>query len=222
MLRSCGKRLIVAVAGVAALMWVGAGCTSAQVSQGPAFARLALSEKSAVCIRIQGGEVRAAMSAEGLQTAEPVKTHTEFTLPIPADQLPAGVTAIKANLALMQIQTAASAALAPYINGTFRIFRADDQKAEWQFVSAGGGLAGANAEKAPSIKLPDPDKLDASLSATVTGEKLAVGLRVTAGGATLTDVRKDGHLAVVKMVVADASGVEIASKVGTLADFGFS
>ncbi len=222
MSRSCRRTRSVAVAGIAALFLIGAGRTSAQISQGTAFARLAVSEKSVVYVQIQGGEVRAAMSVEGLQTAEPVNTHTEFALPIPADQLPAGVTAIKANLALMQVQTGASAALLPYIRGTFKVSRTDDRKAEWQYVSAGGGLAGANAEKAPSIKLPNPDKLDASLSATVTGEKLAVGLRVTADGAILTDVRKDGHLVVVKMVVADAFGAEIASKVGTLADFGFS
>jgi hypothetical protein len=38
----------------------------------------------------------------------------------------------------------------------------------------------------------------------------------------LTDVRKDGRPVQVKMIVTDASGAEIASKVGPLSDFGFS
>ncbi len=51
---------------------------------------------------------------------------------------------------------------------------------------------------------------------------LRVGLRLTLYGAALTDVRKDGKPVQAQMVVADASGAEVASKVGTLADFGFS
>lgn len=70
MLRTSGARRIVAAAGVAALMGFGAGLADAQQA---AFARIAVSEKSVVYVRIQGGELRAAMSAEGLQNAEPVR-----------------------------------------------------------------------------------------------------------------------------------------------------
>ncbi len=74
MLRACGKRRMLAAAGVAALVLIGAGCTSEQVSQTPASARIAVSEKSVVYVQIQGGEVRAAMSLEGLRSAAPVRT----------------------------------------------------------------------------------------------------------------------------------------------------
>ncbi len=70
MSQGCGRRQIVAAAGVAALMGLGSGLADAQQA---AFARIAVSEKSAVYVRIQSGELRAAMSAEGLQTAEPLR-----------------------------------------------------------------------------------------------------------------------------------------------------
>ena len=224
MLRTCGKGMMVAVAGVAALVLVGAGCTIEQTSQTPAFARIAVSEKSVVYVQIQGDELRAATSAAELQTAAPVKAGSEFTLPLPADQLPAGVTAIKARLGLQQYQVRNSEgpALTRFISGQLTVCRTDDQKVEWQYVSQCGVQAFADVVKARSLELPDPDKVKATLEINPASGKLAIGLRLTADGAALTDVRKDGRPVQVKMVVADASGAEIASKVGALADFGFS
>ena len=119
-----------AIAGVAALIWFwpselgsqpsrktpfGASPAAARYSQEtPVFARIVVSEKSVVYVQIQGTELRAAMSVEGLQAIMPVKMHMnfsdaitfpEFTLPVPADQLPAHVTAIKANLCLQLIMS---------------------------------------------------------------------------------------------------------------------
>jgi hypothetical protein len=220
------------MAGAMALAWLWAGTSSAQTSQKPAFARLAVSENSVVYIQIEGGELRAAMSAEGLQTAAPVRmtaesayviASPEFTLPIPAERLPAGVTAIKATLTLMQIPPSTlRSEWPPRISGRFRIFRTDDRKVEWQYASSGEVLTGANAEEAPSIMLPNLDKVNARLAAAVSGGTLRVNLGVNAGGALLAGVRKAGHMVQVKMVVTDASGAVIASKVGTLSDFGFS
>jgi glycine cleavage system regulatory protein len=79
-----------------------------------------------------------------------------------------------------------------------------------------------NWDHAQCIKLPDPADVKASLEATPATGKLSIGLRLTLYGAAMADVRKNGKPVQVKMVVADASGAEIASKVGTLADFGFS
>jgi hypothetical protein len=218
---------MVAMACFAALAWLGAGQAAAQA---PAFARIAVSEKSVVYVRIQGGELRAAMSVEGLQTAAPVKmcasstreiAFPEFTLPVPADQLPAGVTPIKASLKWMRTWTT-EATPSIMIDGLLTVCRTDDRKAEWQYVSQVDVEAGASAEKAPSITLPTMDSAKAVLSAAPFPGRLGVGVRLTAGGAELTDVRKDGQPVQVKVVVADASGAEIASKTGPLTDFGFS
>jgi hypothetical protein len=224
MLRICGKKLRVAMAGVAALAWLGAGLAVAQTPQKPAFARIALSKKSAVYIQIEGNELRAAMSVEGLQTATPGKAGSECALPVPEDQLPAGVTAINANLRLMQLQvrTGQKIVPTPYIMGRLTVCRTDDQKAEWQYVSSVGIQGAATADKAASINLPDLDKVKAALAATPSKGKLAVGLRLTAGSAMLADVRKDGKPVQVQMVVTNASGAEIASKAGPLTTFGFS
>ncbi len=78
------------------------------------------------------------------------------------------------------------------MSGRFRVFRTDDRQVEWQYASSGEVLAGANAEEAPSIMLPNLDKVSARLSAGVSGGTLRAGLRVTAGGALLAGVRKAG------------------------------
>jgi hypothetical protein len=233
MSRTCGKRWVVAAAVAAALAWLGAGRADAQQA---AFARITVSEKSVVYIRIQGGELRAAMSAEGLQTAAPVKMSAgstreiafpEFTLPVPADQLPAGAAPIKASLKwtrtwMPALDNAAAQVSCVMIEGQFTVSRTDAQKVEWQYVSGRGVLAGVKAENAPSIVLPVVDDVKAVISTEPSQGRLGVGLRLSAGGDELADVRKDGQPVQAKVVIADASGAEIASKVGTLADFGFS
>jgi hypothetical protein len=227
MLRSCGKRLMVAMAGVVALMWIWAGLADAQTSQRtPVFARIVVSEQSVVYIRIQGDELRAATSVEGLQIATPVKLRSEFALPVPADQLPAGVTAIKAKaqMAQVRVRTNGNGAVAtkPYIYGQLTVCRTDDQKAVWQYVAGIGVLAGADAENAPSIKLPNLHNVKATVRAQPANGKLGVGLQVVAGGTMLVDVRKDDKPVQAKVIVTDASGAVIASKTGPLSAFGFS
>ncbi len=230
MLRTCGKGLIVAAGvaslGVAALVLIYAGCEDVPTSQNaPVFARIAVSGKSVVYIQIQSGELRAATSVEGLQTAAPVKSFVvnesmfgDVALPVPADQLPAGVTAIKMNLRLVKPWS--------YLRGQFTVSRTDFRKAQWQYVSEVGDKplfqAGANAKKAPSIKMADLDNVKAVLATQPSKGRLAVALQIMAGDVRLTDVRKDGQPAQVRMVVTDAAGARIASKVGPLSDFGFS
>jgi hypothetical protein len=228
MSRSGRRAWFVAMAGVAALTLIWACGAPVRTSQKtPLFARIVLSEKSVVYLQVQTLELRAAMSVEGLRAAAPVKLRlggpddlflSEIALPIPADQLPAGITAIKANLGRRQVP-------AFRLEGQITVCRTDDRKSEWQYVSQTDVWVDANAEKSGLIKLPNFDKLKAVLGTKLSDGKLGVGLRITDGDATfypLTDVRKEGQPAQVKMIVADASGTQIASKVGTLADFGFS
>jgi len=234
MLRTCGKRLMLAVVGVAAVIGLGAGPDAKQPSQKtPLLAQIVVSEKSVVYIQIQGRELRAATSVEGLQTATPVKgrgtdassspyAKYQFTLPVPADQLSTGITAIKENLTLAGAYKNMSSKPEPYIISQLTISRTDDQKAEWQYMSNGGAWPGPTWEKAPFIKLPALDRAKAVLRAVLWQGKLGVGLQIADGEAGLSDIRKGGQAVQVKMVVADATGAEVASKVGALTGFGFS
>ena len=217
MLRTSGKRMM-AAAGVAALALIGAGCADMPSQRRPAFARIVLSANSAVSVQIRGDELRSAMSDAGAQTAAPIQAGTEFMLPVPADQLPAGVTAIKASLYLTQFESGENAAVV----GQLTVSRTDDRKAQWQYVSHISVPPGPNWDHAQSIKLPNPADATASLEVTPGAGNMSIGLRLHADGAALTDVLKDGKPVQVQMVVADASGAVVASKAGTLADFGFS
>jgi len=231
---ACVKKLIIATAGVAAPLWLAAGCAEIPTWQKtPAFARIAVSEKSIVYVQILNGELRAAMSVDGLQTATPVRVRStmpnaafssEFALPVPADQLPAGVTAIKASLGVQQALRSAAAEPSPYVFGTLTVYRTDYQKATWQYewsVTQGIGSDG-KAVDAP-FTLLNLDNLKLSLNVTPSKGKLAIVLRILADGRHfLSDVRKDGQPVEAKVVVTDASGVEAASKVGRLSVFGFS
>ena len=100
------KAQSIAMAGIVALALVAAAPADEQLGQKSAYLRITVSEKSVVYLQAQGLELRAAMSVEGLQSAEPMKMRVfggtaaqarEFALPIPADQLPAGITAVKAG-----------------------------------------------------------------------------------------------------------------------------
>jgi hypothetical protein len=231
MLRTRGKRLIVAMAGVAALTLIGAAPGAGQ--QTPAYVRINVFVKSTVYLEFQGNDLRAAMSVEGLRTAQPAKmlvlkagdpgeNYPEITLPIPADQLPAGIKAVKATCAFPRSGHVSGVMMDGLAYVHIAIYRTDGNKTQWEYDLAPGSQTGPSPESAPVIQLPNLDNVKARLEATPTRGKLAIGLRVTDGTAELTDVRKDGRPVQVKMTVADASGAEIASKAGTLADFGFS
>lgn len=229
MLRTRGKRLIVAMAGVAALTLIGAAPGAGQ--QTPAYVRINVFVKSTVYLEFQGNDLRAAMSVEGLKTAPPAKmlkvdgpeeNYPEITFPIPADQLPAGIKAVKATCAFPRSGHVSGVMMDGLAYVHIAIYRTDGNKTQWEYDLAPGSQTGSSPESAPVIQLPNLDNVKARLEATPTKGKLAIGLRLTDGTAELTDVRKDGRPVQVKMTVADASGAEIASKAGTLADFGFS
>ena len=148
--------VIVAIAGIVALTLVGACMVGG--NQGPAYVRINVSDKSAVDLEFERGTLRAATSAEGLQTAEPIPMRAvnfqtpqskEFTLPIPADQLPEGITAVKASFERF----------GSTIESRLGICRTDSQKALWQcdvlILSEAGGTAAA----AKLVQLPNPKKL---------------------------------------------------------------
>jgi len=212
-----------------ALIFFAAYPIVAQDTPKPVFARIAISNKSIVYIQIKGSELRAAMSVEGLQNPAvrgPLKIREigsseyvppfEFTLPVPADQLPAGMKAIKASLSI------ASAQAEIFVGGELRTTRTDAHSVEWEYVSRVNTGTSERVKDAPNISLPDLGKPKAILEARTSEGKLALGIRLSAGIAELIDVRKNGHPVQVNMVVTDASGAQVASKVGVLSDFGFS
>jgi hypothetical protein len=233
MSRTCGKRLMIAMACASTLIWLASGIAAAQTSQKAAFARVVVSGWNVVYIQIQDGEMRTAMTVHGLQSAEPVQTtphrlnesaDLEYALPIPADQLPAGVTAIKASLtrATALIRSKTGTTPLSLIIGQIAVCRTDAQKSEWQYVSQVDVQAGADADRAPSIKLPNLDRVKATIETKPSSGRLAAGLRIVAGEALLSDIRKDGQSVEANLTVMDAWGTPKVSKAGPLSAFGFS
>ncbi len=140
--------VIVAIAGIMALTLAGAGLFS-----GKPGARLCPDQRLRQERRlagIQGASLRAAASAEGLKTAEPVPLRAlnfqtsqsgEFTLPIPADQLPAGISAVKGSFTRTRNS----------VSGQLGICRTDAQKIVWQCdVGVCRGPAIARTRRRPS------------------------------------------------------------------------
>jgi hypothetical protein len=146
----------------------------------------------------------------------------EFALPIPADQLPAGTSAVKLGLWLGMKQPNPKSPAGPYFTGKLTLCRTDDQKAQWQYVTSLGSAAGADAETAPSIRLPGLADLKITVTAQPTKGRVAVGVDLSAGSTALPEIRKDGKPAQVSVSVVDSAGEPAAQKSGTLADFGFS
>jgi len=200
----------------------------------PAYVRIIVSEKTSVYLVFQGSEVRAAMSAEGLKVAAPIKlgaleSPQEITLPIPADQLPAGITAVKASFTLYPHREKVSGPGALTSIFLVRmsicqigICRTDEHKAEWEYVVQDFLQPAGSADEAWAIRLPSLDKLAISVEGRSGSGTLGVGARLLAGTTELIEVRKDGKPVEMQVAVLDASGKKVASKKGPLTDFGFS
>jgi len=211
--------VIVAIAGIMALTLAGAGLFSGK--QGPGYLRINVSDKSAAYLEFEGAALRAAASMEGLKTAEPLPLRAlnfraaqsrEFTLPIPADQLPAGVSAVKGIFT----RTGSN------VSGQMGICRTDAQKVVWQCDAGILSGTGDHAEAAPAIQLPSLETLALVVTGAPSNGKLGIGVRLAAGDNPVTGVLKDGKPVPVQVSVTDAAGKEVAARNGPLADFGFS
>ena len=221
----------VAIAGIAALALAAAARADEPSEPGAAYLRIAVSEKSFVYLQVQDLELRAAASIAGLQSAEPKKMRVfggaaaqarEFALPIPAAQLPAGISAVKLGLWFGVKQPDPQSPPGPYFTGKLTLCRTDAQKAQWQFVTSLGSPAGADAEKAPSVRLPSVADFKLDVTALPSEGKVAVGVALSTGSTAAVEIRKDGKPAELSVSVADSDGKPVAKKSGPLSDFGFS
>jgi hypothetical protein len=197
------------------------GTGTARAPETPVYVRINVSEKTSVYLEFQGREVRAAMSAEGLTAATPSKPRQEIALPIPADQLPAGITAVKSGLAASQAVTGSWGTTPAQVWGYLAVCRTDDRKAEWQCILRVASPAADSADKAPAIQLPDLTKLTLSVAGNPAAGSLGVGIRLLADKTELFDVRKDGKSVDAQITVADASGKQAGSTKEPLAGLGF-
>ena len=211
--------VIVAVVGITALVLIGAGVLNVTLKTG--YARINLSDQSVVYLEFKAAELRAATSVEGLKTAKPVALRApsnqitqspEFTLPIPADQLPEGISAINGNFTRFENR----------ISGRLGICRTDEQKVVWQCDVGVSSETGDNAGAAQAIQLPKLEKLELAVTGSPSNGKLGVGVRLAAGNNPVSGVRKDGKPVLVQVRVTDAAGNEVGAKTGPLTDFGFS
>ncbi|MGO8702965.1 MAG: hypothetical protein ACLQVA_04030 [Candidatus Brocadiia bacterium] len=211
--------VIVAIAGIMALTLAGAGLFSGR--QTPGFVRINVSDKSAVWLEFNGASLRAAASVEELKTAEPVPLHArgfqrsqsgELALPIPADQFPAGISAVKGSFTRTRNS----------VSGQLGICRTDAQKVVWQCDVGVLSKTGNRADAAPAIPLPSLERLALIVTGEPANGKLGIGVRLAAGDNPVTGVLRDGKPVPVQLRVTDAAGKEVAARKGPLADFGFS
>jgi hypothetical protein len=212
--------VLIAIAGIIALTLIGAGVLAGAPKAG--YVRISVSDKSTAFLQLDSAGLRAAMSIGGLRTAEPAKAPAltvglasapEVTLPIPTDQLPAGVTAVKVRLLPGPGRS---------FTGKLALCRTDGQKAVWEYEENIGGMTGARPEEALTFSLPDLNGLKLRVTAVPSRGRVAIGLGLSAGLFALNEIRKDGKAVPVSVSVVDSAAMSLAQKRGTLTDFGFS
>jgi hypothetical protein len=211
--------VIVAIVGIAALTLIGSGVFNAPLKTG--YVRINVSDKTAVYLEFKNSELRAATSVEGLKTAEPIALRelgsqvaqsAEFMLPIPADQLPDGISAIKGTFTRIGNR----------ISGQLGICRTDEHKAVWQCYVWIFSKTADNAGATQAVELPKLEKIALNVSGTPSNGKMGVGVWAMAANNQVSGLLKDGKAILVQVSVKDASGKEVAAKTGPLSDFGFS
>jgi hypothetical protein len=136
----------------------------------------------------------------------------EFALPIPADQLPQGVTAVKGRFERF----------GSIIEAQLGICRTDAQKAVWQCNIVTATSGGATPAAANPIQLPNPEKLAVSVAAVRSGGRLGIGVRLLGGRYAVDGMSKDGRPAPVQVSVTAERGKQVAAKTGPLSGFVFS
>jgi len=222
---------VVAIVGVASYALIGASVFEMphfSMSHKPGYVRVNVSDKSAVYLEFKTSEMRVAGSAEGLKTAKPLplkgqggpfrgpgqsyRESPELELPIPADQLPEGVSVIKGTFLWSGDR----------VWCTLRICRMDAQNAVWQCVDRDlSAEVGNNAGAAQAMQLPRMEKLALVVEGRPSAGMLGVGVHLMAGDHPVR-LFKDGQPVPVQFRATDASGKEIAAKTGPLTDFAFS
>ena len=240
--------LILAVAGITALTVVCIALFRGQQvvnritgPKTPAYVRADFfNSGSSVYFECKNNELRTATTAEGLNTAVPVGAvrtvggnsadsmvrFPEIALPIPANQFPAGVTAVKATFCLYGVEGPdyrINGMPDTYLSGEIGICRTDDQQSEWQYVMQGAMHACDSADKLPDTKWAELGKvITFSVKGKSANAALGVGVSAEAGTVHLSDIRKDGIPVDVHVTVLDASGKKVASGTGPLSAYGFS
>jgi hypothetical protein len=208
---------------IAALALITAGCAS--WPKGPAYMRVAVSEKSVVYLQFQRDELRAATTIEALPDATPARLqvdsdlgHFTTNLPIPAEDLPAGLT-VKAEFWKADFPFGISKLFL-----FFRFFRHDERNVEWQYITEGLDYrTGGSAADAPLIDLPDIAKIQLAVTGQPSSGKIEIVLYLgVAGQCAMNLYRTDGQDIAATVRVLDETGKEVVRKQGTLKDFGFS
>ena len=201
-----------------------AGCAS--WPKGPAYMRVAVSEKSVVYLELQRDELRAATSIEALPDATPARLQVDsdfgqnfsINLPIPAEDLPAGLT-VQAKFVRVDAPLGISK-----IFLFFYFSRHDERNVEWQCYTKGLDYrTGGSAADAPVIDLPDIAKVQLAVTGKPSSGKIEIGLYLGVAGQCEMDLyRADGQDIPARVRVLDDTGKEVVRKQGTLKDFGFS
>lgn len=192
--------------------------------------RFRAADAPVIYLRFDRDRLYLATSAEGLKTAEPLRSATgemggEAVAYEPVD-LPAKAKGItKATVAFAaQRNPRSPGSDATCVRADFRIRRRDKSGAAWEYsYCAGGEAKGATTlEKAYVLTVPSWEHYTLDIETKVEKGKVGVGLRVKADGQEVREVKRAGKPAAARFEVLDARGKVIHKATGDLEKFGFT
>jgi hypothetical protein len=211
-----------ALVGALAPMLLLAGCAAR-----PVYLRVIVSDKCVVYLEYDNHsqELRAAASPGELKTNPSVKIRLEepsekdqprgirteskeFLLPIPADQLPSGVTAVKAAVGVIEYGLEVWGRPELFFRCKFIICRKDEKNAEWQYETKRNVPTDVAVRYAPAIGLQWFEKVALAFDVwRFPGTEI-----IHIYGEWPTDLRKDGKSVMAQVSILDASGKELTSQ----------
>lgn len=216
-----------------AYLLLSASAGSAAAPAQPAYARVALSPSAAVNVEFRGAEMRVARTAQGLQTAAPVKgsrsvgrwvEFPEVTLPFAAASLPPRVAKITTRFEVMQPPERSSRGGAPvgYVFATIGLCYQDSAGALWTYVTRASAQTATSLVRARPIEVPRLGALTMTVVTRAYRKRIGAGIRVASGKVELSEIRKDGRSVEAQLRLLDSAGGAVATARGPLAKFGFT
>lgn len=238
------RKLSYLVVGLIVLAAVSRGEAAAQ--QRTAYFRIQVSPDCTIYGLLRQDELRLAPDPDQLAAVTPVKatkvdntprvpdyewkeyTFPEVAVPVPADRLPEGFSAMKATLhyrtgSVTSRGRGSAARDLSYVRGQLGLVRKDEAGGLWTYCWDGYAQTGPAPEKAPAVQVPRIGRLSLQVS-TETKKKLNPGVAVLAksGEMQLSDILKGGKSVEAHLQVTGPDGGTVASEKGPLSKFGFT
>ncbi|HUT73412.1 MAG TPA: hypothetical protein VM221_01085 [Armatimonadota bacterium] len=198
------------------------------------YTRIQVSPGNVVYVQLWQREMRLATSVAALQVASPVQPvrslpsaviFPSVALPVASRALPRGWCGARAAITFLRgsLRPSAQAGAHWLAQANIGPCLRDAQGAEWAYLYNYDLIETApRPEAAPTWGIPGPSAFKLTVVPKVAGRSVYIGLRVTSGDATVTEIERDGKKAeVAKVVLRDPHGATTLAKRFKLSDLGF-